>query len=164
MRARDGLRRHLVRVPPLSRTDPVPGLVHLRQTFVFPCHRPTRSRSSTPARSSDLTCSAFGFDVLRAAAPSAPACRFPPQGMPFTLAARRSNASLALPWRSGGEAGGEESSVPWADLEPQSTSGQSGNPSAILLCSTSARRRQWKAAAFARWHQPDDPRVSSPVL
>ena len=123
MRARDGLRRHLVRVPPLSRTDPVPGLVHLRQTFVFPCHRPTRSRSSTPARSSDLTCSAFGFDVLRAAAPSAPACRFPPQGMPFTLAARRSNASLALPWRSDGEAGGEESSALWADLERKSTSG-----------------------------------------
>ena len=23
---------------------------------------------------------------------------------------------------------------------------------------------QWKAAAFARWHEPDDARVSSPVL
>jgi hypothetical protein len=23
---------------------------------------------------------------------------------------------------------------------------------------------QWKAAAFVRWHEPDDARVSSPVL
>jgi hypothetical protein len=25
-------------------------------------------------------------------------------------------------------------------------------------------QQQWKAAAFARWHEPDDARVSSPDL
>jgi hypothetical protein len=34
IRASDGSRRHLVRVPPLSRTDPVPGLVRSSQRFV----------------------------------------------------------------------------------------------------------------------------------
>src|SRR5260370_34230369 len=38
---------------------------------------------------------------------------------------------------------------------------------AIWLGSTGQREEpdvQWKAAAFARWHEPDDARVSSPVL
>jgi hypothetical protein len=38
---------------------------------------------------------------------------------------------------------------------------------AIWLGSTGNGREpdvQWKAAAFARWHEPDDARVSSPVL
>jgi hypothetical protein len=56
-----------------------------------------------------------GRDLARAAA-----------GRPysgFPAPARRSNASLALPCRSGGEAGGEESSVSWDDLKRQSTNG-----------------------------------------
>ena len=42
-----------------------------------------------------------------------------------TLASRISNASLALPRRSGGEAVGEEARVQWADLE--------GQPPAVAL-------------------------------
>jgi hypothetical protein len=48
IRPRDGLRRHLVRVPLLSRFDPVRELVHLRQRFVHRCHchrRGSKSRS-----------------------------------------------------------------------------------------------------------------------
>jgi hypothetical protein len=38
---------------------------------------------------------------------------------------------------------------------------------AIVIGSTGNGRSsilKWKAAAFARWHEPDDARVSSPVL
>jgi tripartite-type tricarboxylate transporter receptor subunit TctC len=50
------------------------------------------------------------------------------------------------------------------DVPTMAESGITGMPAHIWFGLLAPARFQWKAAAFARWHEPDDARVSSPDL
>ncbi len=84
------------------RISPRAGLVTSRQTFVRRCHGGwlrndlgQRGRITVPEAAPELG----------ASAPPRQGAGSRAGGLPATLAPGRPNASLALPWRSGGEAG-----------------------------------------------------------